>query len=226
VAVFCDRKGQPDLVAVRIVEAYTSFHEVPAIVFSAAARRRLEVNLFDKILTDIRDIEVAGSPIKGEAPRVAQSVRPDFVAEGITRRNGVWNDARLHIDPQDFAEESGEVLAVAERIAATAAIAECDVKEPVRAKRQLPAVVVSERLADVQQGDASCSVGNIRIGREGIACHHRVTNTGEAGVIDVKISFAGEPRRESKAQQTLFAARGLNQSPDVEKWRRQNNAIA
>src|SRR4029077_5210754 len=93
VAVLKDRKDQTGLIALSGVVGMESFHDVPAVVLTAGAHRRLKVDLFVQVLADIADEKIARLAIEREAPRISQAVSPDFVTgirasdERIQRRN-------------------------------------------------------------------------------------------------------------------------------------------
>ena len=154
----------------RRVEAVQPFHLSPAVIFAADARRGLEVDFLERVLADVADPEVAGRAVEAEAPRIAQTVRPDLAAragalgERIRRRNGVRR-AVIDVDAQDLAEELIEVLGVVVRIAAGAAVAGADVEIAVGSELQLPAVVVREnRMRNRQQDRARRGIGAVGIG--------------------------------------------------------------
>ena len=87
--VFEQRQRDAGVAAVRRrVEAVQPFHLPPAVVFAADARRGLEVDLLERVLADVADPEVAGRAVEGEAPRIAQAVRPDLAARAGAFANG------------------------------------------------------------------------------------------------------------------------------------------
>src|SRR5207249_5123596 len=59
--------------------AERSLHDLPAVVLAPRARPRLEIDLLAGALADVGDVEVARRPVEGEAPGVAQPLRPDLV---------------------------------------------------------------------------------------------------------------------------------------------------
>src|ERR1043165_7759363 len=98
VAVLEDRHGEADGRAVgRGVVAVRRFHQTPAVVLAAGAARGLQVDLFILVLADVGDPEVAGLAIEGEAPRVAQAVRPDLAARAGARGERVGEIGRAHV---------------------------------------------------------------------------------------------------------------------------------
>src|SRR5262245_54019616 len=70
------------------VAAARSLHELPPVVLAAVARARLEVDLLPLVLADVADPQIAGRTVEGEAPGIAQSLRPDLVerAAGLRER--------------------------------------------------------------------------------------------------------------------------------------------
>src|SRR3954447_16465247 len=153
------RQREPLPIAVRRYVAVRALHGVPAVVFAATAGRGLKVDLFVSVLADVGDPQVRGRAIEGEAPRIAQTHRPDLSAraayarERIIRRNANAPGIALDIDAEQLAEQCAAILAVALRVAGRAAVPHSDVQIAVRAEAHLPAVVIGERLGDFEQHD-------------------------------------------------------------------------
>src|SRR6266571_9054849 len=139
-----------------------TFHQAPSIVQTSDCARRLKVDFLEIVLPDIRDEHVARDAVETESPRIAQAERPDLVVEWIRRRNGVG--LRADIDPQDFSEEYGEVLGVAEGIADETAISDADVEKAIGPELKLTAVV----LAGTGMRNSQHDRGGVRIGKIGI----------------------------------------------------------
>src|SRR5213083_2318283 len=127
--IFEDRQHERRIGAIRRrVVTVRPFHPPPSVVLAARAARRLQVDLFPRILSDVADPEIAGVTIETESPRIAHTVRPDLAAraadidEWIRRRNSVRRD--VDVDPKNLAEEHGEILSVVVRVAAGASVAD------------------------------------------------------------------------------------------------------
>ena len=83
-------------------------------------------------LADVADIEVAGLPVEGEAPGIAEAVAQICRRRPSTRR-GCWRDVVLpasgksvavDVEAEDLAEEDVGVLGVVVRIVRAAAVAD------------------------------------------------------------------------------------------------------
>src|SRR5688500_1643870 len=80
VVVFGNRLGKPLRVAALLgLKAMASFDDVPAPILAALAGR-LKVDPLVAVLADVGDVQIAGGAVEGEAPGVAQPVRPDLGA--------------------------------------------------------------------------------------------------------------------------------------------------
>ena len=170
-AILDDGKRQAAVVAVgRWIETAGALHQTPTVVFAAGAQCRLEVDLFQGILSDVTDKQVSGLPIEGKSPGIAKAVSPDFIFsrrirhEWIVRRNAVGKPA-VHIDAQDLSKQGGQSLGVVLRVAAVAAVACADIQIAVGAELQLSAVVIAKRLVYLQQNRFRSSVRHIGVGR-------------------------------------------------------------
>ena len=97
------------------------------------------------------------------------------------------------------------VLAVLQRVAATAAVAQPDVQVAVRAEGQLPAVVVGERVGQREQDALAGRVGRLQVGRGGQLGDDRRAVAGSA-VVDEEAPVGGEVGVEGQAQQPALAA--------------------
>ena len=139
-----------------------AFAIAPAVV-AAAAIRRLVVDLLERVLADVADDQRAGAAarriVEAVAPRIAQAERPDFrprrnrpaADERIVGRHliaGRMRVGHVDVDAQHLAEQLLRILRAMFRIVAGAAVAEADVEIAVRSERQMPAVVIRERLRD------------------------------------------------------------------------------
>src|SRR5262249_44867107 len=136
VVVLGDRLDRAGHVAVRARPvAVLPFADVPAVV---AAELDL-VDLFPLVLADVAGPELAGQAVEAEAPGVAKTVSVDLRlaaarAERVVARDAVGR-AVVDVDAEDLAEERRQLLAVALRVAARAAVAVGRVEEAILAER-------------------------------------------------------------------------------------------
>src|SRR5437660_1732052 len=112
---------------------------------------RLDIDFFPCILPHVGDVEIAGLAIEREPPGVAQAIRPHF-RRGVPvfdERIGGGNPVRfaalrvIHVDPQQFSQQRGPVLAVIVWISRAAPVPGAYIKVAVRSESQLAAVVVT-----------------------------------------------------------------------------------
>ena len=132
---------------------------IPAVIQTARAAGRLEIDLFARQLADVADPQIPRLTVEGDAPGVAQAETPDLVAHGrVTHEGVIGGDAVVQprvgvvdVHPQQFAQESSRVLPRIVGVAEAAAVAEGDVKITVGPEGQVAGVVVREGLADGHQ---------------------------------------------------------------------------
>src|SRR6266576_6735688 len=124
--------------------AVRAFHVVPAVVhtLSQAVARRRDIDFLPGFLTNIGDVEIASRAIEREAPRIAQSVRPDLRAERVVAGDRV-TARHIDVEPQQLAEQGAGILRVLIRIPSATAIAGPGVQFSIRSELELPAVVVA-----------------------------------------------------------------------------------
>src|SRR5256886_15162762 len=125
VGVLEHRQREPGGAARVRVVAVRPFHDPPAVV-QAALARRLDVHLLPGVLAHVPGVQQATRRIKGEAPRISQTQGPDLGGatarcKRIVRRNGI-RVAVVHVDPQQLAEQRVGVLRTVLRIAPRAAV--------------------------------------------------------------------------------------------------------
>ncbi len=158
--------------------AVGSLIEFPSIILAALRRRRLVVDFFPVVLTDIRDEQVARFLVEMKHVRIAQTIGPDFWPRAdlvlskpllvdaeqrhqlclirLGERIVLWNDVGfivwcIDIDAQKLAPQNIEVLPSIERIAFPAGVALADIQFAIRSKRDHAAVVIVVGLRDVHQ---------------------------------------------------------------------------
>ena len=183
--------------------------EVPAVVATAGD----DVDLLVRALAHVGRPEQARRPVERHPPHVPQAVGPDLSAGARHPHERIvgWNrvgQARVpavDVDPQDGAEQRAEILGVAIRIVAGAAVAERDIEFAVGPEGEGAAVVVPERLRHHEQFllrrrvDAAPVAGRPQPGDDRGA---RVVPL--RGVIDEALAGVGEPRMEGQAEQPLL----------------------
>ena len=80
---------------------------------------------------------------------------------GIIRGYGIWIPA-VHVDPEHFSKQLGEVLGPVAGIPRGAAVTQADIKKPVRSELELAPVVVLVGLEDGKDPELAagyCAVG-------------------------------------------------------------------
>ena len=129
VVVLGDRKGRASIQEVIttsrwvIVVAVHTFEHAPAVIFSSAAGRRLKVDLFPCVLTDVGNKKVPGGSIKGTTPWVAKAVGPDLVQPGTADKRVIgrhcvvairiaWEIIAVNVHAQNLAQPRFQVLSV------------------------------------------------------------------------------------------------------------------
>ena len=137
-SVLEDRRHVPRrLVA---VVGQRALHPGPAVVLAAPEPAGAQSISSQQVWPDVADPQVAGLRVEGEPPGVAQPVRPDLGPRAPrSSTNGLsggiaYGVAAARVDPQQLAEQRVEVLPVAVRVAAAAAVAETEVEHAVGAR--------------------------------------------------------------------------------------------
>ena len=145
----------------------------------------------------------------GIAEAVSPNLLPDAVFiqlrlldKGVVRRNTVvqfllfaafgHGGAGIDINPQNFPEQRGGVLAVVVRIVAPAAVAQGDIKKAVRPELDLAGLVVLERLRHFQHDALGFQVGRIGVGGGNLEFADDAAAGIELRVINVKQPVGSE----------------------------------
>lgn len=125
----------------------------------------------------------------------------------------------VHVETEDFAEQGVDVLSVAGRVTAPAAVAERDVKIAVGAEPEPAALVIAEAvgLVDADHQRSGGRVGLVGIGRGDLVAPHFGIVAG-VGEVDEKAPVVREIRIEGEAEQTALA-RGVDLSGEIEERR-------
>ncbi len=228
VIVLGDRQDEPVLAAAVGPVAVPAFHHVPAEVGGRrdGIRRPDHVHLLPGVLADVADPQVACRPIEREAPGVAEAVGADLgpgariVGERVVRRDGVGRSGAVggsRPDAEELAQERRPALAVAERVAARAAVAGGDVQVAVGPEVDVAAVVVRERLVDLEEDPLAAGVGLVRCRRRDAERRHHGVPV-EVGVVHEQPRVGREVRGEGQPEQAALAARQDPLADVEERW--------
>ena len=202
-----------------VVEALRALVRAPAEADAApgAGRRGGEIDLLQCALADVADPQVTRGGVEREAPRVAQAARPDLgpgvvhADQRVVGGDGVAEITRRchRVDPQQLAEQRRGVERQPIGVAAGAPVTQSVVEVAVRAERDVPAVVVPERLLDRDHRAPGLDVGDtVRI--DEVLLDHAVAVV--VGRADVEARAVG---REGQAEEPALAV-GRRAVGDVE----------
>ena len=124
--VFGNWQSQAVLVTGISVVATGSFHTIPAEIVARQVICRHKVDLFDRVLPDVPDIEIPGQLVETEAPGIAEPIRKDLwlrvlaANERIGAGHGIGRSfrraRRIDIDSEDLAKPRIEILPIPVRI--------------------------------------------------------------------------------------------------------------
>ena len=165
-------------------------------------------DLFELLLADIGTEQTAGRPVKGKAPWIAESKRPDLgrsaaAHKRVIRRNCIWQRAAgvININAQHFAEQVAERL----RVAAVGVFADADVQLAVGAEVQRTAVMIggARQRIQVEQIDLAARHGHVAVGGE--ATDAVVRHRCRGRVIDVDEMIGRKGGVERNADQAALA---------------------
>jgi hypothetical protein len=210
----------------RRAEAPAPLHHAPPVVQPRRPGGD-HVHLLHLALPHVCQVEEPGLAVEGEAPGVPQPRGPHLPPPArpprvrVVRRDRV-RVAAVHVQPEQGAQERGGVLPVPLRVAAGAAVAHPHVQPAVRPERQHPAVVVGERLRDVEDQPRRRGIGAGGVGAHSVALHARVP--GQVGVVDVEVAVGGIRRVEGQPEQPPLAAAG-DAVRDVQERRGEEGAV-
>ena len=182
-----------------VVEAVHAFEDAPAVILSSGAGRRLEVDLFPGVLSDIGNKKVPGSSIERAAPWVAQTVGPDFIQPGTADKRIVGRHrvvavriAReiiaVDVHAQDFAQPGFEILSGLERISATTTVAYGNIEVAIRTESELTAVMIAAGLILRQDNLRRVGIGHVRVAGGNLVAGNDCGPVVDSGVIDVEES--------------------------------------
>src|SRR5262245_24133639 len=111
---------------------------------------------------------------------------------------------RFDIDTEHLPEQRLEALRVVERISARAAVTHTDVEITAGAETDLAAVVIGERLLDLEQNGFALRIGDVAARL--IHGNNRVT--AQVRVVDVEALHGSVVGRKGKSQQPLLPVAG------------------
>ncbi len=194
-------------------EAVKSLHPVPAEVLAAATAGAHDVDLLEGVLPHVADPQVVGRPVERDPPRVAEAGDVDLgpragcSEERIVGWDAVGTPVRrmVDVDSEDLAEERRQLLAVALRVAAAAAVAEGDVEVTIRPEHDVAAIVVGVGLVDGQDDALAIGVRLVGVAGRHAPLRHDRGAIG-VGVVGVEARVARIARMEGEAQQALLPA--------------------
>ena len=212
------------------------FTEPPAVVLAARTGRRLNVDFFSRVLSNVGDVQVSRRAVETAPERIAEPIGPNLIVaslchERVARWYGVvagevgGEIVAAGVNPQDLAEQvvvdvlgvSGSHGVAGPGVVGRAAVTRGDVQQPIRPKTQPTSVVVPLRLGE---GQYRLSAG--RIGEVGVPRHlleaDDVGRTAGIGEIHVEEAVRGKVRIERHPQQALFVS--SREVGDGEKRRR------
>src|SRR5918996_484270 len=145
--VLSNRQNLSALIAsTRRVITRTSFHYIPAIIFTARTVRSLKIYLFDITLSNVTNVNIMGQTVKGETPRVAQTICPNLfsyrrigmVIKWIRRRYAIRRSG-INIQAQNLSKKGSQVLGIIEGISRTSSIAGGPIQISIRTECQCAA---------------------------------------------------------------------------------------
>ena len=222
--VFPDRIDRP-LVGATVAEGLRPLADAPAVV----APLLDDIDLLPEILADVGGPQATGDAVAGELPGVAEAPGVDLrpgrrhVHQRVVGRHGVAaaGVAPVDVDAEDRAEPRARVLAVAQWVALVAAVAKADVKQAVWAEDDRPAVVVVERLLQLEHHLLAGRVGPVGI----VAANAESRNllgsapVGGRAVADEELAVLAKPGMEGETEQPLFIGHspGPRAGPQVEE---------
>lgn len=213
-----------------------AFAQIPTHV-RAALLRCEHVHFFERVLSDVTDPEISISSVDCKPEGITQTVEPNFAArtlanERIGGRNGIVEAGRVRridIDAQDLAEQYVDVLTVALRVAAAAAIAETDVEKAVFAECEAAAFVIGKRLIDRKKNIFRVGVGEVCVARRRskFGNYGLKLAAGVAGVVYKKAAVLRVHGMERQTEEAGFAAAGeAGSAADIEKRGRGARSVA
>lgn len=215
--------------ATRRVVGSIALVAAPTIIFTADARRRLEINFLPGILAHIADPHVARQPVEAEFPGIAQADSPNFIERRRIVHKRIGGRYRIRATAVDIyahhlAEVRLSVLAVVLWVAARTAVTEAEVQVAVGAEVEVAGIVVGIGLIDAQDHQFAVGVGHIGIGRAD-AEPGDARMAGAVGVIDVEVAVLGVVGMKNQAQQAALIGGGVDAALDVQKRGRQALAL-
>ncbi len=207
------------------VVAVGALRDAPPVVRAAGGARGLEVDLLPRVLPDVADEEVARLAVEREPPGIAQAVGPDLgtrrgrgrSCERIGGRDAIGRKCP-HVDAKNLPEQGRQALPVVIGISPAPAVPHPDVEVAVGTERELPAVVVRERLRDLQEN----GLGARRVAREGEQRDRRVAV--HVRVVGPELALRTGPWLEGDREEAALAA-AAHAVRDVQERSRQDRPV-
>ena len=192
----------------------------------------MEVDLLDLVLADIADPHRAGVAIEGEAPRVAESQRPDLRASSSapipsSAREWIvlWDlvaPRTRNVETEDRGQERVGVLPVPFGITGTSTVPQTHIEVVVRTEGKVTSVVVGERLVHLQDHFRRIGIGLVGVVAHPVAHHGGVPV--RIGVVDVEAPRLGVVGFEREAEESLLTT-GNDPGAHVEERLWQQTAL-
>ena len=148
--------------------ALIAFHNVPAVVLSAAAGCILEIHFLNGILAHIGQIQIPGQAVEAETPGVSQAQGPDlFPCPGernkrIVRRDAIGR-ACVHINSQHLARQGIQIPARIHHDTICTAVSRADVEISGRTECQMTTIVVTGWRGNCEQNMPGAFIGQVII---------------------------------------------------------------
>ena len=199
-AVFEDREDERG----RRIEVDVALERPASLVPGPAEVRRRrpswpEVDLLDRVLADVADVEVPRLAVEREAPGVAQTEAHRLPVD------------RQRIRSQQLREARSRRLPVVLGVSPAPAVPHADVELAVGPELDLPAVVVRERLVHEQQLPCRTEPRSARVGAK--LDDARVA--APVGVVDVEAAVLCVVRVKRHREQALLGAVGADSPANV-----------
>ena len=115
-------------------------------------------------MTNVRDVKVIEATVEAWSPWIAKTERPDLVGSsdsrkrvvagyGVVARRIVWERVTMHIEAEDLAQQTVDVLAVMKWIPAASAIAKRHIEIAIRTKTEPSTFVIRNTVGLVDSDD-------------------------------------------------------------------------
>lgn len=196
-----------------------SFHLVPAVIFPGSDH----ADFFPGALSHVPGIEEAGDRVETKPPRVSQAHGPDLCRGAGSKGRIILGDPvgfsvllPVDIDAKHFPQECRRILSVPEWIVGRTAVTHSDVEHAVGAEGDSPAVMVGERLGDLENWTFAARIDLIVTGPETPFGDDGLKAGLSGGVVEIETTVFSKPWMKSEAKEAEFSS-GLDPAGYVEK---------